>query len=235
MIGSILRQVRRWQVLPGVAGGLLVVGVLAGPGAWAQVTATQPSASTTYTGCLGASSGNVYSVKQGGSPLATCKKTDKQIKLSAGDITAVTPGTGLVGGASKGAATLSLDPSYQGKTKQFENLDLPPPFEDSEFMGGFAMSLECETGGATLSAGAEGGAAGGVINAIDAVLNGDVHDVGEPVPQGQIEDIASGSGGTLQIVYASNDGTVYTANVTFFDPENGGPCQFDGSIVQGAT
>jgi hypothetical protein len=99
------------RVVGGLAGGVLVAAVVGGSGAWAAVTSNPPP-SVTYTGCLGGASGSIYNVKQSSSPLAACTAGDKQIKLSAGDITGVTAGAGLTGGAVKGAATLVVDPSW---------------------------------------------------------------------------------------------------------------------------
>ena len=84
---------------------------MAGPTAWAAVT-SNPGPSTTYTGCLGTSSGGIYNVAKGNVPLAACSGTDKQIKLAGGTITSVVAGAGLTGGATKGNATLAVDPTW---------------------------------------------------------------------------------------------------------------------------
>jgi hypothetical protein len=66
-----------------------------------------------YTGCLN-SGGNITYVKEGDSPLQACASPKQVVKLSGGDITSVnTPaGSGLSGGSTNGAVTLTLDAAH---------------------------------------------------------------------------------------------------------------------------
>ena len=123
-----------------------------------------------YTGCL-SSAGAISKVAAGDSPVGgSCPAGQTTIKLSGGDITAVTAGTGLSGGASNGPATLSLAPGYSlpqacGKGQQpaasgagtwgcadapqaFDvtlSITDPPSIGVATLPGGFSLRLTCQT------------------------------------------------------------------------------------------
>jgi len=65
-----------------------------------------------YTGCLNTTKGTITKVKAGDAPLTACTSAEKELTVSGGDITGVSAGAGLTGGATSGAATLSLAPGY---------------------------------------------------------------------------------------------------------------------------
>lgn len=64
-----------------------------------------------YTGCL-SQNGDLNKFEEGDSPLKPCAGNQVQVHLSGGDLTSITGGMGLTGGAENGAATLQVDPAY---------------------------------------------------------------------------------------------------------------------------
>ncbi|MGH8938240.1 MAG: hypothetical protein ACRDV2_02710 [Actinomycetes bacterium] len=89
--------------------GLLTIGFV---GIGIAEAAGDPGEST-YTGCLSRSSGTINSLAPGSSPGKTCSGNETQITLGGGDITSVTAGTGIDGGATAGDAGVSIAPAYR--------------------------------------------------------------------------------------------------------------------------
>ena len=93
---------------------VLVIGWMGG--APFMNVASHAPGDTTYTGCLGVTgkiAGKVSKIKAGSAPTKPCKSSEVEIHLSDGDITSITSGTGLTGGATNGDITLALLPSFQ--------------------------------------------------------------------------------------------------------------------------
>jgi hypothetical protein len=104
-VAMIQRQFTKTFLVVGVAASLALASALV----FAGHETTVPS----YTGCLNVNGGTFVSVAAGNAPQSPCGPSQIQVHLSGGDITAVTAGSGLQGGAASGAATLSLQSSYQ--------------------------------------------------------------------------------------------------------------------------
>jgi hypothetical protein len=237
----------------GFAGAVLVAAAIGGSAAWAAVS--NPPANTTYTGCLSSTSGTIYNIKQGLSPLAACTGADKQIIVSGGDITGVTAGTGLTGGAAKGAATLGIDPAYQlpqgcsggaapastgsgswacstgsGKRFSYQSIAVGDASPDIE-LGGIEFYLQCDTTDASLYTVSTGPS--GSFNMLYGILDGGgVQDAAYGVPSGVSDRAAFDIGGTGTYVWDDEGGDVVTGTITWFDPGNGGDCQFAGDMIE---
>jgi hypothetical protein len=94
----------RHRIAAPLAGAVILSGVLAISAGAGHLTSV-PS----YTGCLNTSSHTLYKVAVGDRPSSACSSGQPQVHFSGGDITAVSGGVGLTGGATEGPATLSVD------------------------------------------------------------------------------------------------------------------------------
>src|SRR5438067_13731010 len=90
------------------------IAILVAAAAIALVLVAIPGLATSsvksYTGCLKA--GTLVNIKAGNRPSAPCG-SKPTVHFSGGDVTAVTAGTGLSGGATNGAASLAVRPAFR--------------------------------------------------------------------------------------------------------------------------
>jgi hypothetical protein len=87
--------------------------VLVAAGAAIAYGATRVSTpGVTLTGCL-QRNGDLQDLAVGASPRHTCGKRETQVSIGNGDITAVSAGTGIQGGADSGEATVGIAPSFR--------------------------------------------------------------------------------------------------------------------------
>ena len=99
------RRLARWAAV--IAGGAVLVA--SGTALGGHIASNVKS----YTGCLTVNGGTLVLVKEGNAPQKPCPSGAVQAHFSGGDITAITAGTGLSGGAENGAATLSIGAAYR--------------------------------------------------------------------------------------------------------------------------
>jgi hypothetical protein len=87
--------------------------VLVAAGAALAYGATRVSTpGITLTGCL-QRDGDLQDVAVGTSPRHKCGRHETEVSIGNGDITAVTAGTGIQGGADSGEATVGIAPSFR--------------------------------------------------------------------------------------------------------------------------
>jgi hypothetical protein len=103
---ALMRLTGRRLLVAGVL-GIVVLGTvgLAGTAIAALLATPVP----TYTGCMTTGGGTVSSLKQGNEPLKPCGPGSTQIRLSGGDITSITVGSGLTGGGTEGDISIGLN------------------------------------------------------------------------------------------------------------------------------
>ena len=170
----------------------------------------------------------------------------------------MTAGSGLTGGAAKGAATLALDPAYQlpqscasgavptstgagtwacgsAIPSQRFNLRIPSGASDAPSpLGGLQFGLDCGNTDATVDVSATG--SGGNFNMLYGILDGgNVQDAGFAVNSLQTEAAADDVGGTGTYVWDDENGDVVTGTITWYDPGTDGSCQFAGDMVEAGS
>jgi hypothetical protein len=240
---------RSTTILACVAVGAVAV---AGTQAWAA-----GSSHPTYTGCLKTATGAIYNVKKGSKPLAACSGSDASLKLSNGDITAVTAGTGLSGGATGGNAALSLAPSYQlpqncgdqssvaSQGGSWVCSDTTLPFSDQsiaslssveEFLGTADIKFTCNAIHQEGELAIEAASSSSSFNMFYVPLGSTAAaDVGFNPPDGVPIQAAHNGGSTGTFVYSTPDGEVVTGTVTWFYDSGPQTCQFHGVMQYSHT
>jgi hypothetical protein len=104
---SKLASRRTWCVAACVIGSLAIAGGVAGAAAMSGTVKT-------YTGCLTTTGGTLSLIKEGDTPIKSCPSGSTQARFSAGDLTSIVVGPGLVlpNGGDNGDVTINLDTKY---------------------------------------------------------------------------------------------------------------------------
>jgi hypothetical protein len=141
--------------------GSVALLVLGGAGFYAaQAALFSDDPGVTLTGCLN-NGGSLNKLAVGDMPRGSCSGQEQLVHLGNGDITGVTAGTGLEGGADSGTATVDVDPNYRlpqtcntgqlvgkGASAPWLCIDQPPAVSVRN-----ATADECANGGFVLTIG----------------------------------------------------------------------------------
>ena len=103
---ALMRLTGHRLLVAGVLGTVALGAVVLAGTAIAGLLATSVP---TYTGCMTTNGGTVSLLKQGDEPLKSCGPGSTPIRLSGGDITSITVGSGLTGGGTEGDISIGLN------------------------------------------------------------------------------------------------------------------------------